>query len=140
MENEPMDHYTINYDKIINDRKLHPSTRLLAVDLLSNPYKVVGDFMREMPDEDLASLLNIADDEESDRFSEILLLAEMLARAEGLETPDLDTLTNRINLMVGFLAVETLDRQGLAIAIRENMSFGDEVSQKVIVKKITKKL
>lgn len=135
MDNEPIDNFTINYDKIINDRKLHASTRLLAVDLQSNPYKLVGDFMRELPDDDLASLLAIADDEESDRFSEILLLSEMLARAEGLETPDFDTMTDRLNLMVGFLAVEAIDRQGIAIAIRENMSFGDEVKQKVIVKK-----
>lgn len=135
MDDQPIDNFAINYDKIINDRKLHASTRLLAVDLQSNPYKLVGDFMRELPDDDLASLLAIADDEESDRFSEILLLSEMLARAEGLETPDFDTMTERLNLMVGFLAVEAIDRQGIAIAIRENMSFGDEVKQKIIVKK-----
>lgn len=131
-----MMNYEIIYENIVSDRRLHACTRLLAADLQQTPYKTVGDFMKEMSDDDVQSLCRLVDNEESPDFSEIVLIVEMLARAEGLPTPDVDTLTKRINMMIGFIVIESLDRKGLAHAVRANMSFGDEVKNKIIVKKI----
>lgn len=45
--------YTIQYQKIISDKKLLPSTRLLATEILDKGYMRVGDYLKELVDNDL---------------------------------------------------------------------------------------
>jgi hypothetical protein len=59
------DSMSIRFDKVAEDKSFLPITRLLAIDIIKNPYLVVGDFMKEISDQDIELLLDIADDEDN---------------------------------------------------------------------------
>jgi hypothetical protein len=128
--------FHVNYDRVINEKDLLAVTRLLAVDLKNNPYKSVGDFMRELSDSDLDILSGLCDDTECEKFAEILLISEMLARAEGLDPANLKDSHTRTSTMVGFITCESLFRKGLVKIYHENMSFGDDQKNKILVERI----
>ena len=81
--NFPME---IDFQKILNNNSILPMVRLLAADLMKNPYMSIGTFLQRARTDDLQLILEASEDEEDERLSDILLLAEMLAKAEGVET------------------------------------------------------
>lgn len=135
-------HYlTVDFDKIATDKKFLSVTRMLAIDLQKTPYMTVGDFMNNLSNEDLDTLL-AASEEEHPHFSEMILIAEMLAGAEGLldEAKSDDEMVNlvmdRTQALVMFLAIEGLGRKGLVKVYHENMSFGEDMGDKLVVEKL----
>ena len=78
------DEYTLNYSNIAKHKTLCNVTRVLAMDLMENPYIVVGDFFKNLSDSSLQELLEIVNREDEKALSETLLLSEMLSRAEGV--------------------------------------------------------
>jgi len=135
-ENE-LNGYTINYDMVIQSKEHLAVTRLLAADLMNNPYMTVGDFMRELTNEDLNTLIGVADDEDSPRYEDLVLISQMLCSAEGLEnTFDIEEVQNRIAQLILLLTCEQLARKGMVKIYRENMSFGPDMHDKVVVEKL----
>ena len=129
--------YTIQYQKIISDKKLLPSTRLLATEILDKGYMRVGDYLKELVDNDLNYFLRVAEDTECEEFAEVALLSEMLATSEGLDpSSSLDDFIKRTTAMIGFFACEGLFRKGIVKLHRENMSFGSDMGDKLLVEKI----
>jgi hypothetical protein len=129
--------FTLVYENIIKAKDLMPITRALALDLSNAGYISVGDFLRDMNDNDLVNLLDISENEERDEYSQILLISEMLATGEGLSPSDnSEEFANRMSQLIMLLAVESLHRKGLVKVYRENMSFGADMADKVIVEKI----
>lgn len=140
-----MDNYELNLNKIIEDREMLSVTRLLATTLLYKPYMSVGDFVKSLSDRDLDALQEIAEQMETsegdgfDKIShleEIVLITEMLVRAEGLYTPDVDVMTARVGAFCTFLACEGLARKGIVKLHHQNMSFGEDMGDKILVEKI----
>lgn len=142
-----LDKCELNLLKIIEDREMLSVTRLLATTLLYKPYMRVGDFVKSLSDKDLDTLQEIAeqmetsddDVKEYDKIShleELILITEMLVRAEGLYTPDADVLTSRVGAFCTFLACEGLSRKGIIKLHHENMSFGEDMGHKILVEKI----
>jgi hypothetical protein len=129
--------YTIQYDKVIQDKKLMASTRLLAYQINQNGYMRVGDYMKELSDSDLEYFLEVSGKEDEEEFSEISLLSEMLATAEGLPSSEsVDDFLLRTTTIIGFFACEGLRRKGLVKLYHENMSFGPDMGDKLLVEKI----
>jgi hypothetical protein len=129
--------YTIQYDKVIQDKKLMASTRLLAYQINQNGYMRVGDYMKELSDSDLEYFLEVSGKEDEEEFSEISLLSEMLATAEGLPSSEsVDDFLLRTTTIIGFFACEGLRRKGLVKLYHENMSFGPDMGDKILVEKI----
>jgi hypothetical protein len=128
--------FHVNYDRVINEKDLLAVTRLLAVDLKNNPYKSVGDFMRELSDSDLDILGDLCNDTECEKFAEVVLISEMLARAEGLDPANSKESYTRTSTMVGFITCESLSRKGLVKIYHENMSFGEDQKDKILVERI----
>lgn len=145
-EDEDVGDFTVNFDKIVSSKKMMPTTRLLAMTMQRNPYMTIKDFLESLNDEELSTLLNVSDEgisdsnesvaEGGDRFSELILIAEMLAKAEGLSTSTLTEMTDRTNSLITFLACEDLARKGMVEVYRENMSLGEDMGDKVIVRAI----
>lgn len=128
---------SISYDMVIKAKDFLPLTRTLALDLSEAGYIRPGDFLKALTDSDVSSLLKIVDNEEDPRLEEILLIAEMLATGEGLEqSQDSQEITNRMNAFCGFLAIEGLSRKGLVKVYHENISFGEDFGNKIIVEKL----
>lgn len=128
---------SISYDRVMKAKDFLPLTRTLAMDLSESGYIRPGDFLKALTDSDVSALLKIADNEEHPRLEEILLIAEMLATGEGLEqSQDAQEITNRMNAFCGFLAIEGLSRKGLVKVYHENISFGEDFGNKIIVEKL----
>ena len=128
---------SISYDKVMKAKDFLPLTRTLAMDLSTSGYMRPGDFLKALSDYDVDTLLKIADDEENTRLDEILLISEMLATGEGLEqSKDAEQVSERMNAFCGFLAIEGLSRKGLVKVYHENISFGEDFGDKIIVEKL----
>lgn len=110
-------------------------TRMLAHDLMKNPYLIVGDFIQSISNEELDILVQICDDEQHPRLDEIMVIAEMLATGEGLEQANIDIITERVNQLNMFLILESLKRKELIRLNYQNMSFGEDCKDKIIAEK-----
>lgn len=128
--------FSINYENIINGNNLLAITKMLAVQLRERPYKTPGDFMKSLSDGDVQMLVDLTEREEDEHFAEFLLIAEMLAQAEGLERADEEMMMERVNSMIGFVVCESLARKGMVKVHHENMSFGEDMKNKTLVEKL----
>jgi hypothetical protein len=129
--------FNVNYEKIINENSLLSITRFLAITLSKNPYLSVGDYMKNMSGGDLKILMNIIDEgEDHPNFSDLMLIAEMLAVGEGLENGTLEIIHHRTNQLLILLSCESLYRKGLIKIHHENMSFGEDMTDAIIAEKL----
>lgn len=138
MVNDEFDYpFEINYDGIIKAPLLMECTRDLARTLRHNPYISFGDYMNEMPTAVLDELLKVADDENHEHFDELVLISEMLSRAEGLDAAQNDEQSlKRLKVLISILAVEGLYRKGMIKAFRENYSFGEDMLNKMVAQRL----
>ena len=135
--NDGKETFHILYDNVVKAKDLMPITRTLAMDLVNSGYMRVGDFLKSLLDNDLQNLMEISDNDECEQYCEILLIAEMLATGEGLESSvDDQQFADRMNQFCILLSIESLQRKGLVKAYRENMSFGEDMGDKIVVEKI----
>jgi hypothetical protein len=126
--------FNIRYDNVMKHKDFLSITRILAMDLSASGYMRPGDFLKKLTDSDVDELLRIAEDEENPRLEEILLISEMLATGEGLEqSKNADGVKHRMNAFCSFLAIEGLSRKGLVKVYHENISFGEDFGNKLIV-------
>lgn len=131
--------FYVNCDEVSKDKSLLAVTRVLAQNLMRDSYMPVGQFFDEMCDADLQTLLvgSELDDDEHVMLDDILLLSMMLAQAEGAVTIDnVEDARTAMGQFIGFIALESLARKGLIKLYRENMSFGDDLGDKVIAERI----
>lgn len=133
---------TVNYQSVLKQKDFMAVTRLLAANLISEPYMTMRDFLMGLSDNDLKVLLEILDssmgkEEDADpRLEEAVLITVMLAQAEGLESGDSQTVTNRLNAFAMILAIESLFRKKLVKIYRENMTLGEDYGSKIICEKL----
>lgn len=142
MTDDDFSNFSIELQKVADEPSMLAVTRMLATTLTKNPYMRVQDFFISISDYDLNILNEIAsnikeeeeyEEEYSDSHAaEILLIAEMLARAEGVNSQNIEQSTTIMNSFMGFLAVEGLYRKKLVKIYRENFSFGEDMADKVI--------
>lgn len=141
-DDKDFESFELNYDKIIESKDFLAVTRLLATQLKSNPYQKVGEFFKQLSDSDLETLSGIVEeyhdnkDENAEHFEEVLLIAEMLAAAEGVNDRTLDDVMGRTTQMMVFITLEQLYRKNLIKLHHDNMSFGEDASDKVVAEKI----
>jgi hypothetical protein len=126
--------YTINLPEVAKYPGILAVTKLLASQIMVNPYLVVGDWIKSLSDSDLNSLNELVDKNE---YEDVILIAEMLATGEGLPSAENEKeFQERTSTLAGFLVLESLNRKGLVKVYHENMSFGDDVGDKIIVERI----
>lgn len=133
------DEYTINLEKIAYEKDMSPVTRTLALDLMKNPYLSPGDFFQNLTDAEVSILLEMVeskDDGTLENEAEVLLLSQMLARAEGVVTDSIDEIVNHMSYLAMLVASVSLARKGLVKVNYENLSFGSDMMDKIVVEKI----
>lgn len=132
-DKDGVDGYTVNYAEVLKAKDVLSVTKLLATQLMQTPYMTVGDFLRTVADDDLETLI----DGNEKHIGDQLLISEMLATAEGLDSSkDFGEFKDRAAQLLGFLIVESLKRKGLVKVYYENMSFDESLGDKIIVEKI----
>lgn len=138
MDMNNLEGYHIELAKVVKDKKMMSVTRLLAAELMETPYKTVGQFFQDLSDVDLETIIEIVETNgEDEHYAELLLITHMLNGAEGFTQFDnLDRITERVNQFAVFAVVTSLHRKGLVKAHFNNMSFGEDMKDKVLVEKI----
>jgi len=141
MQDDPIDFENSHPDmeKIIGSDKLLPVTRSVAKMLMRNPYTSLGKFFKKLSDENLEVLMEIIDEGDSEfneRMEDIVLMTEMLSRAEGVPTESVEEITENVNYFGACVTCVSLARKGLVRVYYENMSFGTDSGEKIIVERI----
>jgi len=128
--------FSINYEKVLHQETFLPVTRLLAADLIKNQYMPIGDFIKSLNDNSLEELNEISADENHPNFEEMILISEMLSAAEGTNMGGTPEVHQRLNMFITWLIFESLKRKGLVKIYYENISFGEDMGDKIVVEKI----
>ena len=141
MQDDPIDFENSHPDmeKIIGSDKLLPVTKSVAKMLMRNPYTSLGRFFKKLSNENLEILMEIIDEGDSEfneRMEDIVLMTEMLSRAEGVPSQSVDEITENVNYFGACITCVSLARKGLVRVYYDNMSFGTDNGDKMIVEKI----
>ena len=126
-------------EKIIASDKLLPVTKSVAKMLMRNPYTSLGKFFKKLSDENLQTLMEIIDEGDSefnDGMEDVVLMTEMLSRAEGVPSQSIEDITENVNYFGACVTCVSLARKGLVRVYYENMSFGNDHGDNVIVERI----
>lgn len=126
----------INLDRISQEKTFLSMTRLLAIDLMNNPYLSIGSFVKNLSDKDIDEFMELVENNSDMAMENMLLITELLASAEGLPSENMAELTERCNIMTSYLTIESLGRKNLVKVHHENMSFGEEYDKKIIVERL----
>jgi len=138
-ENGPI---TVNYELIANDDNMPPFLRSLAFDVRKCTYMRPGDFFRKARDADIDYIMESLDAanyegaDEDENVTNVILLAIMLSTAEGVEIKDEEDVHERTNQLAVMTAMTSLARKGLIRVYYENMSFGEDMGDKLVAEKI----
>jgi hypothetical protein len=125
--------YSLNYPRILEQKDLMAVTKLLVHRMMENPYIVVGDYIQDITDADLESLVDAIEQKE---FHDVILMSEMLATAEGCDNAkDFEEFQRRTDQFVSLLLIESLHRKGLVLAHHENFSFHEDMKDKIVVER-----
>ena len=128
-----------NMEQIVNAENLLPITKSVAKMLMRNPYLTLGKFFKKLSDENLQTLLEIIDEGDSefnDGIEDIVLMTEMLSRAEGVPSQSIEDVTENVNYFRACVICVSLARKGLVRVYYENMSFGTDLGDQVLVEKL----
>ena len=141
MQDDPIDFENSHPDmeKIIESDKLLPVTKSVAKMLMRNPYTSLGRFFKKLSDGNLEILMEIIDEGDSEfneRMEDIVLMTEMLSRAEGVPSQSVEEITENVNYFGACITCVSLARKGLVRVYYDNMSFGADNGDKMIVEKI----
>jgi len=141
MQDDPIDFENSHPDmeKIIGSDKLLPVTRSVAKMLMRNPYTSLGKFFKTISDDNLLALSEIieeGDSEFNERMEDIVLMTEMLSRAEGVPSESIEEITENVNYFGACVTCVSLARKGLVRVYYENMSFGTDNGEKILVERI----
>jgi len=126
-------------EKIIGSDKLLPVTRSVAKMLMRNPYTSLGRFFKKLSDENLEVLMEIieeGDSEFNERMEDIVLMTEMLSRAEGVPSESIEEITENVNYFGACVTCVSLARKGLVRVYYDNMSFGTDNGEKILVERL----
>jgi hypothetical protein len=126
--------FTVNYSHVANSSELLHITRRLASSFISNPYISVGTFFKNISQEDFDSIIEVIEEgPDNPNVGDLMLISEMLAVGEGLDGGNVETIENRVNQFLVLVACESLYRKGLVKIYHDNMSFGEDAGDKIIV-------
>lgn len=135
-----LDSFTVNLQNVKESYEHSAVVRLLAASLIDNPYYTIGNFFKNLSNDDLNSLLEkteaIGSEEEDIGVEDLVLITMMLAQAEGNPITDEEELAKCVSVMSVFIAGTSLARKGFVKAFYENMSFGQDMMKAIIFKKL----
>jgi hypothetical protein len=137
MENmEEFNGYIVNIPEVVKDKKSLYLTRLLAAQIRDDNYMTVGEFFKNLGDNDVEQLLEYSNMDTDKQVEQLLIITMMLITAEGLDNAnDMETARKHLSQLVSFIALESLYRKGLIKLYHENMSF-DESENKIVAEKL----
>ena len=130
-----MSEYIVAFDAIAEDKTLPSFIRMLSSDMTkNNGYISIGKFFESLSDfeieyllEDLEAMNKLTEDEiqTSTAGMNLTLLTMMLMQADGTLDLSEESIGANVDIVSGFILVESLARKGLVKAFRENYSLSE---------------
>ena len=129
--------FHLDYPNIVKNKETLAVTKVLATELMTNGYIVVGDFIKNLTDADLQALTDNMEDDAPNQYQDLILVSEMLATGEGCgPSGNDDEFQSRAHQFITLLILESLHRKGLVKLYHENISFHEDMGDKLLVEKI----
>jgi len=129
--------YHVNLAEIVACDRFSKSTRLLAANLMKNPYHSVGVYLQNLSKEELDHLEYLTEIKDNDpHVDELIILTLMLLQAEGTACSSEDEFINYISSFKMMIAGTTLSRKGMIKVNYENLSFNDDMGDKIVFEPI----
>lgn len=135
--------FTVNYNLVANSDNHCFIARHLARMIQDNSYLTVGQFFKQMTNNDIEYMNRMIDesDEAEDNeeivqaTSDLAIIALMLDQAEGGQIKNLDDVIYKVGALKSLIVLTSLARLGLAEVIYENFSLQREAGDLIIAKK-----
>lgn len=127
---------TVNYPRVLSDPDLSCVVKNTARQLMESSYMTLKDFFTSLSDSDIVQLMDMVDNAENNStyLKNLLLLSEMLARAEGTDELDDEASYKNLNYFCALITCISLERKGLVKVKHENMTFGDDIGDLEVVR------
>lgn len=134
--------FIVQYSEVIKEKSFSYITRLLAADLINNPYLTLGDFFKNLADVEIDILVekadHLLDDDEnhSKSIEELLVLTMMLCQAEGVSLSSEEEIKEATNLLAIIIHGVSLGKKGIVEVAYDKLSLGKEFENEVVFKKL----
>ena len=134
-----------NLDRIIEGDIAHPIIKKAARKLKRDQYFMPSEFFLKLTRHDsevlgeMAAILTdeeLPDDKKGPEYENIILLASILAMAEGIYLEDEDAAYHALRAVCVMCIANHLGRKGLVACYYDNFTFGPEGLEKVIMERI----
>jgi hypothetical protein len=129
--------FTVNYDKVLSDPSISALTKLTAMELKTQQYLTLAEFIQGLSESDLEGLVQSFDKLSDDRvINDVIILAEIVASGEGDSIFNNDENERMSNLcyFVNVVTCESLKRKGLITIDYKNVTFDPAYKDKIFAK------
>ena len=134
-----------NIEKILETELTHPVVKKAARKLMKDQYFMPSEYFLRLTRHDsdvlgeMAQILTdeeISDDKKGNEYNNIIILASILAMAEGVYLEDEDQAYEAVKAAAVMCIANHLGRKGLVACYYDNFTFGPEGLDKVIMERI----
>ena len=135
-----------NIEKIIESNFAHPIIKKAARKLKKDQYFMPSEFFLKLTRHDsevlgeMASILTdeeISDEKKGDEYQNIILLASILTMAEAVYLEEEDEVVSATRIAAVMCIANDLHRKGLVKCYYDNMTFGKEGEDNIIMERIS---
>ena len=125
----------LDLDRILKSEFPHRIVKRAGLKLRSEQYFMPSKFFRQLTDHDseilgewasVVSDIDLDDNEKADEYSQLILLSQILAMAEGVYIESDEGNYQAIKRAVIMCIANNLHRKGLVKCYYDNLTFGDE--------------
>lgn len=136
MKHDDLSDYCVNLEVLATADKVEPSIRKLAATLLKQQYMTVGQWLESLSDSEIDEVRAFAYTD-SPRYNaeQMILLTLVLATGEGCPVENVSDLRKATGLTQLFVAAAVLGRRDELIVFYQNMSYGDDAGDALIVQR-----
>ena len=132
------DVYAISIDVVLERSDLPAIVKQAALLLRQRGFFTIGEWLSELTDFDLTTLLSLWDivDRPGPAAFALVTLTEILTAAEGIAASHESTCIDRMKRLSVLMAMESLHRKGLIVFYRNNATLGDDYDDRQIASRV----
>jgi len=129
-------YYYVQLPDVLAKKQFSNHTRLLAANLMNNPYMSVGNYLTNLSKADLDYMSGLTEAGDSDpETQELMIITLMLLQAEGTIVACEDDVIDHLSTFKMMIAGASLGRKGLIKVNYENISFNTDMEDLVVFEK-----
>lgn len=130
--------FYVQLPDVVAKKDYSTSTRLLAANLMENPYLTVGMYLTKLSQAELDHLCELSEVDDTDpKLQELIVITLMLLQAEGTIVTSGDDVIDHLSTLKLMIAGVSLGRKGYIKVNYENLSFNDDVGDLIIFEKLS---